>query len=57
MDDNSLMPWGQYVGKKMANVPAYYLIWLLDNNKCSGEVKTYIKDNEDTLREEAKNRD
>jgi uncharacterized protein (DUF3820 family) len=26
MDDNSKMPFGKYVGEKMANVPPQYLI-------------------------------
>lgn len=52
LTDDSIMPYGQYKGDKMINVPANYLIWLYDNNKCSGNVKEYIKDNYDVLREE-----
>lgn len=52
--DESLMPWGKYQGDKMINVPASYLIWLYDNNKCSGDVKAYIKDNYDVLNEEVR---
>lgn len=48
------MPWGKYQGDKMINVPASYLIWLYDNNKCSGDVKVYIKDNYDVLNEEVR---
>lgn len=48
------MPWGKYQGDKMINVPAAYLIWLYDNNKCSGYVKAYIKDNYDVLNEEVR---
>jgi uncharacterized protein (DUF3820 family) len=54
MDDSSLMPFGKYVGEKMANVPPEYLIWLYENNKCYGAVKNYIKDNMDVLKEEVK---
>lgn len=43
LTDESPMPWGKYQGDKMINVPASYLIWLYDNNKCSGDVKAYVK--------------
>lgn len=52
MKDTDLMPWGVHKGKKMANVPAGYLIWLLENKKCSGEVKKYIEDNLEVLKSE-----
>ena len=52
MEDTDLMPYGKFKGDKMENVPAYYLIWLYDNNKCSGEVKDYIIDNMDVLQKE-----
>ena len=56
LNDNSPMPWGKYKGEKMANVPADYLIWLLENNKCNKEVKDYILDNMDSLKYEIKNK-
>lgn len=52
MEDNSLMPYGKFKNEKMANVPAYYLLWLYRENKCSGEVRQYIIDNLDVLKEE-----
>ena len=55
LTDESIMPFGKYQGKKMANVPAHYLIWLYDNNKCNKEVRTYIVDNLDVLKVEIKN--
>ena len=37
----------------MANVPASYLLWLYDNNKCGdGDVKRYIINNMDVLKKE-----
>jgi uncharacterized protein (DUF3820 family) len=49
------MPWGEHKNKKMCNVPASYLLWLYDNNKCGqGDVKEYIKDNLEVLKKEAK---
>lgn len=54
LNDNSPMPWGKYKGEKMANVPADYLMWLHDNNKCSGAVRAYIEDNLDVIEIEIK---
>lgn len=52
MDDKSIMPFGKYKGEKMANVPADYLIWLFENNKCFGDLLGYIRANEENLRQE-----
>jgi len=54
MDDNSKMPFGKYQGTKMANVPASYLLWIFENNKCTAEVALYINRNLDVLQEEVK---
>jgi len=46
LSDESLMPnWSKYSGRKMANVPASYLLWIHDNNKCTPDVKEYIERN------------
>lgn len=52
LEDDSIMPWGKHQGQEMQDVPASYLLWLYDNEKCSGEVKAYIEDNLDVLRKE-----
>jgi len=52
MNDNSIMPFGKHQGEKLANVPAKYLLWLLKENKCYGELKKYIEENEDVLKQE-----
>jgi len=54
LTDNSLMPFGVYKGEKMANVPAKYLMWLYDNNKCNQPVKEYIEENMDAIELELK---
>jgi uncharacterized protein (DUF3820 family) len=54
MNDNSIMPYGKYKGEKMANIPASYLIWLSDNDKCSGEIKRFLE-NRENLELEIKN--
>ena len=55
MDDKSIMPFGKYKGEKMGNVPADYLIWLFENNKCFGDILGYIRANETNLRQEIAN--
>lgn len=49
MTDQDIMQFGKNKGKKLANVPADYLIWLYDNNKCYGNLRRYIKENYDLL--------
>lgn len=50
--DDTLMATGQYKGVAMINIPASYLIWVYDNDRCSKDVREYITDNLDVLREE-----
>jgi uncharacterized protein (DUF3820 family) len=57
LTDNSPMPFGVHKGEKMANVPAAYLMWLYNENKCNREVQGYIEDNLDVLKEEIKRND
>ena len=57
LTDNDPIPWGKYKGDKMINVPASYLIWLYDNNKCDEEVRRYIEDNMDVLIKETSTAD
>jgi len=52
LTDKSLMPFGKYKGTEMEKVPAGYLIWIYENNKCTDEVKEYIEDNMDVLKME-----
>lgn len=54
LDDNSLMPWGKYKGKKMVDVPAEYLLYWYDDGKLTGDLLEYVKDNLQGLRVEAK---
>ena len=54
LTDHSPMPWGKYKGEAMINVPASYLLWLWDNDKCSGNVKRYIMGDLEVLRKQAK---
>lgn len=54
LNDNSPMPFGKYKGVKMANVPASYLLWLYDNDKCTQEIRDYVNDNIDALELEMK---
>lgn len=53
LTDESLMPFGKYKDYSMINVPASYLIWLYENDKCNKLVKDYIIDNWDVLQIQA----
>ena len=54
MEDTDIMPWGKHQGTRMIDVPPDYLIWLYENNKCSGKVKDYIVDNLEVLKMQIK---
>lgn len=54
LTDESPMPYGKYKGIAMANVPADYLLFLYENNKCSFPVRQYINKNIDVIKMEAK---
>lgn len=54
LDDTSLMPFGEYKGEKMINVPAERLLWYYDQPWIDKwfEVKRYIEYNMDVLEKE-----
>ena len=52
--DNTLFPFGKHKGQKLANVPAEYLLWALDNLELSFPLKTYIEENKAVLQDEIK---
>lgn len=55
LTDESVLTFGAHKGKALANVPAYYLLWILDNfrdwHRQPG-LKKYIQANEKLLLEE-----
>jgi len=53
LTDTSTIWFGKHKGKKLENVPADYLIWLFDNNKCPNSLRQYIIENRDVLDKEA----
>lgn len=53
LTDESKMPYGNHEGTRMIDVPASYLIWLHENNRCSKDVQEYVDDNIDILTKEA----
>lgn len=55
MNDESIMPFGDYKGQKLANIPASYFLWLDKQVWCSREMKEYIKENMDSFEFELKN--
>lgn len=42
LTDKSPMPYGQHKGFKMEDVPAKYLMWLLEKKRANDRVKAYI---------------
>lgn len=54
LTDDDIMPFGKYheSGTKMANVPAWYLLNLYESGRCFGEIKNYIQDNLEVLKQE-----
>lgn len=54
LTDNSKMPYGIHKDKAMIEVPADYLIWIYENDKCSASVKAYIVANMDVLKSQVK---
>lgn len=52
-DDSPFPDKGGYKGVKMANMPAGWLVWVYENDKCSQAVRDYVKANLDDLRSEA----
>ncbi len=57
MEDSDLMPFGKHKGTAMANIPAYYLMWLHDNasagvRKAFPQVFEYISDCKQALLKE-----
>jgi hypothetical protein len=51
MTDESPMPFGKYKGKKMSEVPDYYLLWVWDNiQDLRDPLKSYIANNLEAIR-------
>lgn len=50
MDDSSVMRFGRYKGRQLADVPAGYLMYLYDEKIARGELLQYIRDNMTVLR-------
>ena len=44
MDDYSLMPFGAYKGRELIEVPAEYLLRILNSGEAVGKLKEYITD-------------
>ena len=55
MDDNTIITFGVHKGKKLANVPPKYLLWLDQQPWLNAGLKAYIKDNREVLEKEIEN--
>lgn len=42
---DTVMFYGKYKGHPLKNIPPQYLIWLYENTKVSGSLRTYIETN------------
>lgn len=49
LTDFSLMPFGQHRGRAMEDVPAEYLLWLLNDGIQPGQVRDYIERNREAI--------
>ena len=54
LDDNTLMAFGKFRGKKLSDVPPWYLLWLPEqewfvNNEINDGLHQYIEDNREAL--------
>lgn len=49
MNDESILTFGQFKGEKLANTPAWWLLWCLEHLKGHEELKKYIRDHEEIL--------
>lgn len=54
LTDESIIQFGAHKGKKLANVPAHYLLWMYDQHWCNKDYKKYIEDNMDVLKKDKK---
>lgn len=54
LHDSDPMPYGVHKGKDMEDVPAGYLLWLLDNQRATPPVESYIYRNMDVLLKQQK---
>jgi uncharacterized protein (DUF3820 family) len=55
-DDETIMPFGVHKGKKLKDVPDDYLLFLYQSTNIYGELKDYIKDNLEAIKENIKNK-
>jgi uncharacterized protein (DUF3820 family) len=54
LTDKDLISFGIHKGKPLISVPASYLIWCYDNHKCPKDLRDYIEDNMNVLKDEIK---
>lgn len=58
LKDDSILHFGKtFRGYKLANVPAWYLLWIYDNYRLTDNLKAYIEKNRDVLQQQKKDDD
>lgn len=54
MSKDATMPFGKHKGKLLKDVPSDYLLWVYENkDDLYGDLKAYIEDNLDVIKQEA----
>jgi uncharacterized protein (DUF3820 family) len=56
MNDSTILKTGKHKGKALANVPAKHLIKLYKKGGISEDLKNYIEDNMDVLKQEVESK-
>lgn len=54
LTDQSKITFGKYKDHKLANVPPDYLLWIYDNYTLKPDLKAYIDENMNVLKQEVK---
>ena len=52
VNHNTVITFGRYKGKKLKEIPAKYMLWLLEKGFLTGQMKKYLRTNAEVLRKE-----
>lgn len=54
LNDESIMKYGVWKGTRLIDIPASYFLYVYENNKCSDEVREYIEDNLEVIKQQTR---
>ena len=49
---NTPLWFGRYRGKKLKEIPSRYLLWLIEKDFTTGQMRKYLKENAEILKRE-----